>query len=78
VERVGVKDDFFILGGHSIKAMKLLARIHKDFDVKVKLEDVFRTPTLEEISKDIYRKIWIKKGAETKNAELISDDSFII
>ncbi|MBW7473806.1 amino acid adenylation domain-containing protein [Paenibacillus oenotherae] len=45
-ERVGIHDDFFRLGGHSLKAMSLIARIAQAFDVKLELGELFQRPTL--------------------------------
>lgn len=47
-EAVSVKDDFFELGGHSIKATRLAGQIHKIFDVKVALRDLFSHTVLED------------------------------
>jgi tyrocidine synthetase-3 len=43
----GVYDDFFLCGGHSLKAMQLVARVYKDLSVKITLKDVFKYPVLE-------------------------------
>lgn len=45
---IGIKDDFFARGGHSIKAIQLLSRIGKVFNVSVTLKDLFTHPILEE------------------------------
>ena len=51
VERVGLTDDFFDLGGHSITAMQLLARISDEFGVKVTLKQLFTDRTVQAISR---------------------------
>ncbi|QOS97405.1 amino acid adenylation domain-containing protein [Brevibacterium sp. JNUCC-42] len=50
VERVGTQDSFYELGGHSLKAMMLVSRIHKDMGVKVPLKEVFSRPTVKELA----------------------------
>ncbi|WP_262488185.1 non-ribosomal peptide synthetase [Chitinophaga eiseniae] len=45
---IGVKDDFFELGGHSLRATRLAGQLHKVFEVKVSLKELFATPVLED------------------------------
>ncbi len=46
-KNIGMKDDFFRLGGHSIKAIQLVNRYHKSFNVKLALKDIFEVTSLE-------------------------------
>jgi len=50
VERVGIKDNFFALGGHSLRAATLASKLHKELNVNVPLRDLFRNPTIEELA----------------------------
>lgn len=43
---IGVTENFFEAGGHSLKAMQLLMRIQKAFEVRVTLPEFFRKPTI--------------------------------
>jgi amino acid adenylation domain-containing protein len=45
-ERIGAHDDFFSLGGHSLTATQLVARLQADFGADVALDAVFETPTV--------------------------------
>jgi amino acid adenylation domain-containing protein len=46
VPRVGVDDNFFVLGGHSLKAAAFTARLQSECAIRLELIDVFRHPTL--------------------------------
>jgi amino acid adenylation domain-containing protein len=58
VERVGVHDSFFDLGGHSLLIMRLLARIRATFNQKISIRTVFSMPTLEVMAGEIERRIY--------------------
>jgi amino acid adenylation domain-containing protein len=45
-EKIGVKDDFFTLGGHSISAIKMMSKIQEKFEVRLNLEELFNEPTI--------------------------------
>jgi amino acid adenylation domain-containing protein len=51
----GMDVNFFELGGHSLKATVLIEKIHREFDKKIALAEVFRTPTIEGLSALIRR-----------------------
>jgi hypothetical protein len=44
--RVGVNDDFFSVGGHSLLAMQLATRLAKTFAVPMKTRRIFEHPTV--------------------------------
>lgn len=50
VERIGVEDDFFELGGDSVVATQLLSRVKGAFSVNVALRDFFESPTVAGMS----------------------------
>lgn len=50
---ISSKSDFFHLGGHSIKATILSARIHKTLKVKIPLDQIFKRPRLGDMARYI-------------------------
>ncbi|MDQ1354794.1 MAG: hypothetical protein QG657_5103, partial [Acidobacteriota bacterium] len=47
---IGVCDNFFESGGHSLRVMALVSRIRKEFNVKFPLHKVFSQPTIQAFS----------------------------
>lgn len=50
VEQVGVQDDFLELGGDSLKAITVVSRIHKEFNVEVPVADLFSLSNIEKLA----------------------------
>ncbi|TVX91666.1 non-ribosomal peptide synthetase/type I polyketide synthase [Paenibacillus agilis] len=48
-DEVRPEDDFFILGGHSLKAITLAAQIQKSFSVDMPLTDIFNRPRFQQM-----------------------------
>jgi amino acid adenylation domain-containing protein len=63
VERVSAKDNFFLLGGHSLLGTQLITKIKESFDVELSLLGLFDHPTLEEMSVEVENLILVKIGA---------------
>ena len=50
-EGVGVGDNFFEVGGHSLVAMRAVSRIHKELNAHVELREFFAHPTVEALAR---------------------------
>jgi acyl carrier protein len=49
-DRIGVRDNFFDLGGHSILAMRIVSRIEEALGARLPLAAVFDRPTVAEMA----------------------------
>ncbi|WP_343691145.1 amino acid adenylation domain-containing protein [Chitinophaga sp.] len=66
---IGVHDSFFDLGGHSIKVIKLLSRISKEFGVTLSIQTIFKESTIEGLARGIQQFRWIAEGTQTSRDE---------
>jgi len=57
VERIGRQAHFFEIGGHSLSAMRILARIKDVFRVELDVSSIFDSPRLDSIAAAIDREI---------------------
>ena len=46
LERIGIHDNFFDLGGHSLMLVELGNRLNEDLDLSVPVVDLFTYPTV--------------------------------
>jgi amino acid adenylation domain-containing protein len=63
-ERIGVDENFFDLGGHSLSAMQAAARIADSFRVMVRPNVLFEAPTLAQLAKAV-------EGARRNQADAV-------
>lgn len=73
LEKVGLHDRFFDLGGHSLRAMTLVARIHQKLDVEITVRDVFQYPTLEALANvvAVKKKKYMRRFNQCRNNPII-------
>jgi acyl-coenzyme A synthetase/AMP-(fatty) acid ligase/acyl carrier protein len=72
-EKIGIKDDFFSLGGHSLKATKLIGMMLKEFGVTMSLLNFFTYATVEGIAGEIEKTKWAANELfDIDNAEKVS------
>ncbi|NEW09285.1 amino acid adenylation domain-containing protein [Paenibacillus sp. SYP-B3998] len=50
---IGIRESFFEIGGHSLKATTLSSRIHQAFGCQMPLRDIFQYVTIEQMAKRI-------------------------
>jgi acyl carrier protein len=50
VEEIGIEDEFFALGGHSLQAMQVASRVRRAFEIELPLEKIFTGPTIAQMA----------------------------
>jgi acyl carrier protein len=67
LDRVGIHDNFFDLGGHSLVATKVMSRVQKVFNLKLPLRTLFEAPTVAGFSLAIVQ----RQAAQTGDQDII-------
>jgi acyl carrier protein len=75
IERIGVHDNFFVLGGHSLKASQVLSQIRAGFGVELPMRSLFEAPTIAELSVAIVKEYARRAGQETASSLLSQVES---
>jgi acyl transferase domain-containing protein/acyl carrier protein len=70
LDGIGVHDNFFDLGGHSLIATQLVSRLQQAFGVNVELDMFFSAPTIAEFTEALQQK-QIERSGEDEMARLL-------
>jgi thioesterase domain-containing protein/acyl carrier protein len=51
--KIGIDDNFFGLGGHSLRATLLVAKIHRELGIRIPLVEIFKSPNIRQLAEFI-------------------------
>jgi amino acid adenylation domain-containing protein/non-ribosomal peptide synthase protein (TIGR01720 family) len=68
IENLGVTDDFFAVGGHSLIATQVITRTRKELGVNLELREIFEFPTVKMLAERIDE---INESAGQKSLKII-------
>ncbi|WP_028776219.1 non-ribosomal peptide synthetase [Shimazuella kribbensis] len=54
ISSIGIDQDFFSIGGHSLKAIQLMSKIRENWSVEFPLRSIFQNPTIKQQAKIIH------------------------
>jgi amino acid adenylation domain-containing protein len=72
LEKIGVNDNFFLLGGHSLSATQVITRLRETLQVDVPLRQIFEAPTVSGLAKAVEE---FKTQPQEDEIEVISRES---
>jgi amino acid adenylation domain-containing protein len=80
LDEVGIRDDFFDLGGHSLAASRVVSRVIQAFEVVIPLSDLFKCPTVQQMATVVAQNQTDKTSADQlarllTEVEILSDDA---
>ncbi|MEI6411850.1 MAG: amino acid adenylation domain-containing protein, partial [Bacteroidota bacterium] len=52
-DQIGVEDNFFSLGGHSLRAIRVVSLIRQALSVEIRLSEIFANPTIAALSERV-------------------------
>ncbi len=61
-EAIGIQDDFFALGGHSILTIQIASRLYTTFGVELSAQSFFNQPTIEQQALEVTRLLAAQQG----------------
>lgn len=77
LERVGLDDNFFMLGGHSMLATQLIVRLAETYGVEIPIRTLFDHPTVRELAGEVEQQILahLDTLSDEETQQLLANDA---
>ena len=69
LNQISIYDNFFMLGGDSIRAIRLVSRLNKEFNIQMTISDLYHNSTIAKLEKLILNKPESDEGKVRKKVE---------
>jgi acyl carrier protein len=76
LESVGIHDNFFDLGGHSLMATQVVSQIRETMGIELPLSEMFSYPTVAELTNKIELIRWTSEEFTEDESE--EDEEFVL
>jgi amino acid adenylation domain-containing protein/non-ribosomal peptide synthase protein (TIGR01720 family) len=77
LEQIGINDNFFNLGGHSLIAVQILSRIREGFQVELSFHHIFANPTIASLAGLIEQHSQLKQQLQRPAIQQISRSGYL-
>ncbi|SRR5579875_240305 len=67
LEQVGMDENFFLLGGHSLLGTQVITHLAETFGVELPLLSLFSAPTVRQLSAEVERRLLVKMELISEN-----------
>lgn len=75
VERIGVHDDFWALGGRSVQALLVCNFVRQEFGVEINMSGMFGRPSVSQLAERISLELDLKRVGPTRlKSEVAEED----
>jgi amino acid adenylation domain-containing protein len=74
LEKIGIHDNFFDLGGYSLLGTQFLTRLRQLFSIELSLRVLFELPTVAELANRVENLQWITQGIQNSPASPTTDN----
>ncbi|AXG70735.1 tyrocidine synthase 3 [Kordia sp. SMS9] len=69
-EQLGIKDNFFEIGGNSLQSVTIINTINKTFDIALSIEDLYESLNIQDLSKVIHFATLQKRQSEATSEDM--------
>ena len=76
-ESVGINDDFFAIGGHSLLAAQVVSRAARSFGVQLELREVFERPTIAQLAERVLELHRLKTRGHVEPIQRVPRDGLL-
>jgi amino acid adenylation domain-containing protein len=74
IDKIGINDNFFIMGGDSLLAAQVLIQVETTFLIEIALTDIYETPTIATLSRVIDTKLEQQQRQQELNLISLLDE----
>ncbi len=78
LKHIGIHDNFFDLGGHSLSATRLISRVHSSLHIDIPVRTIFEAPTINSFAYIIEEKQGSRRvNGHTDRAPVVGEDESV-